>query len=169
MGFWLQVMLVAFALYGFVSFLAGLLGRAGLFFALPWSRPFVSVLTVVRDKAHVIEGFVSRLVAPDLCSEWGVQHELVLVDNFSTDETSRILDRLARRYSHVRLVRMSDIGKVGDSAVEAGLSVCRGRVVILAGLEGSVDVAGVVQTIRCLLGERVASVGRDWARQHAAG
>lgn len=63
-------------------------------------RPRVSVLVPARNEAGVIE----RLVGDVLASN-GVDLELVILDDDSTDGTADIVERLAARDARVRLVR----------------------------------------------------------------
>jgi len=80
--------------------------------------PRISVLLPVRDGAV----FVERAVSSVLRSTWR-DLELVVVDDFSTDDTGEILRRLQESDARIRLESSRRPGLV--SAVERGLQACR--------------------------------------------
>ncbi len=87
------------------------------------SRPVVevSVLVVVRNGLPYLDRCLSSLTA-----QQGVDFEVVLVDNASTDGTLR---RVARRFSGVRTVSSPvNLGYAGG--INLGLEHARGRVVV---------------------------------------
>ncbi|MCS7033216.1 MAG: glycosyltransferase, partial [Phycisphaerae bacterium] len=69
------------------------------------------------------------LLSPTL-AEWGLDYELVFVNDGSTDETPELLDRLAGRDPHVRVVHLArNFGH--QAAVSAGLLMARGSAVAI--------------------------------------
>jgi dolichol-phosphate mannosyltransferase len=66
----------------------------------------------------------------------GVPHELIVVDDASTDGTGELLDALAARLPAVRVVHRAAPPGVGR-AVRAGLAAARGDAVVIAMADGS--------------------------------
>ncbi len=66
----------------------------------------------------------------------GVPHELVVVDDASTDGTGELLDHLAARLPAVRVVHRAPPPGVGR-AVRAGIAAARGDAVVIAMADGS--------------------------------
>lgn len=90
-------------------------------------RPIVSVVVAAKNE----EEFVSEAVT-SIMGQTGVAHELVFVDDGSTDRTYRIVEEFAARHQNLRLVRNPRRGKV--SAFNHGVSLASGEwVCIFAG------------------------------------
>ena len=81
-----------------------------------------SFLLPVRDGAATIEVAVRSLL-----DQTDPDHEIVLVDDGSTDATGAIAARLAHEDARVRVVGLPPTGIVG--ALNAGLEACRGTYV----------------------------------------
>jgi polyisoprenyl-phosphate glycosyltransferase len=86
----------------------------------------LSVVAPVYNEEGTIEEFYSRVLA----SLEGVNFELVLVDDGSSDSSAAILDRLAESDPRVRLVLLSrNFGH--QTALTAGLDHARGDAVVM--------------------------------------
>lgn len=88
------------------------------------------VAPVYCEGAHLHE-FVAALVGvlSPLKSENGLDYEIVLVDDGSTDDTWAAMHALTRQYASLRCLRLSrNFGK--DAALSAGLEAARGDAVV---------------------------------------
>jgi len=156
MALWLQGVVLLFALYGVAILLASIFLKARkAWFGPRESRPFISLLLVVRNKSNIIEGLVRNLTHLDyLRGEGMANYEVVAVDDHSTDETGRILERLARSFPVLKAVRMEEVARPGESAVEVGLFLCKSKVVLVLDVQGQVDPRALLQAVHYLLGEK---------------
>lgn len=92
--------------------------------------PPVSMLVVIRDRAQDLEYLIRRL--NDWRKRQWVELELVLVDDGSTDDTSKILRNLQNKYSY-RLLSLPQGPREGkpDEALQIGLLHCHNALVWL--------------------------------------
>jgi glycosyltransferase involved in cell wall biosynthesis len=89
------------------------------------SLGLLSVSAPVLNEEEILETFYDRVCG----ALEGIEFELVLVDDGSTDRTPELLDQLADRDPRVRVVRFSrNFGY--QAAVAAGLDHCRGDAVV---------------------------------------
>lgn len=109
------------------------------------SPPSFSVLVLVRDQEHLIEGFL-RTLAGQIRTGHG--DELLVMDMGSRDDTPAIVERLARSPGVIRLVRVP-LG-------EPPLLRLPGRLAILVDLQGPVDVRPILAGLERLLAGGVA-------------
>lgn len=89
----------------------------------------LTIVLPVHNEQEVIGATYERLVGvrPAL-AEWGLDCELVFVNDGSTDDSPEMLDRLAATDERVRVVHLArNFGH--QAAVTAGLTVARGEVV----------------------------------------
>ena len=116
--------------------------------------PFVSILLVVKNKAQIIEGLASNLARlQERLPPGAPEYELVVVDDGSRDETPQILERLARRFPHLRVARMGEVGAAaGQSAADIGLFLCRSKVVLFFQVSGPVAQSTIINSVRYLFG-----------------
>lgn len=74
------------------------------------------------------ERFTSAL--PAVCAEYGLDYELIFVNDGSRDRTPTMLDDLTRRDSHVRAVHLArNFGH--QAAITAGMTIARGDVLAI--------------------------------------
>lgn len=107
---WLVVGLGLFAALGALAFISSLSRTAAsLLGGRRRARPRLSLLFVVQDGAHGLEGLLRPLLAP-LSSGEGLPFdwECIVVDDHSTDDTFAILQRLARDFHLLRAIRLAD-------------------------------------------------------------
>lgn len=87
----------------------------------------LTVVVPMYDEQEVIPLFVERL--RPLADAWGVTYEVLCVDDGSTDATPVLLQRVAREWPEVRVVRLrANAGH--QAAISAGLQRARGRYVV---------------------------------------
>ena len=84
----------------------------------------VSVVMAVKNEEVYVESAVTSVL-----NQAGLQHEMIVVDDGSTDQTFEILTRLAGAHARMRLVRNPKAGKC--SAFNFGVSLARGRFVCI--------------------------------------
>ncbi len=92
----------------------------------PAQRPFLSiVLPAFNEQARLpfTLGEIERFVR-----ERGLDCEVIVVDNGSTDATSVVVQQAQARFPHLRLLRTDRRGK--GLAVRTGMLAARGRVVL---------------------------------------
>jgi len=92
------------------------------------SRSFLTVVAPLCDQAAIVESFVDDLCA--VLRRDYPNHEVVLVDDWSGDDTMDVVSRLMKRHPALRLLRLSR-GSGGDIAVTAGLEASIGDIVVV--------------------------------------
>lgn len=120
--------------------------------------PMLSVLLLVRNQAHLVEGVVRLLVHRLQAQGMPTRVELVVVDHGSTDETPQIVERLAREFPGLRVVRLEPRLCVGQPLCSAGLAAAQSRVAVVLDLLGAVEVRPLLESIALLTG--------SWPRGH---
>ena len=85
-----------------------------------------------HDEERQIENF-ARLLAPSLqaAEDSGCSVEVVAVNHGSVDRTGKILDALAQIDRRWRVVHLKRTRESKKEALEAGISICRGEVLVL--------------------------------------
>lgn len=124
----------------------------------------LSVVIPAHNEEECIERVVLELVHALRQAE--VPHEILVVDDHSTDRTGALLDALARREPTVRVVHRTDAPGFGR-AIRDGLAAMRGDCCAIVMGDGSDDAADVVQYYRkllegydCVYGSRFIRGGR---------
>jgi glycosyltransferase involved in cell wall biosynthesis len=102
----------------------------------------------------------------------GIRHEIVGVDDGSTDGSGRELDRLRQRHSFLRVVRL--VRRSGQSAaVVAGIDASHGEVIVTLDADGQndpADIPGLLDalaadpTLAAAVGYRVRRADSAWRR-----
>jgi glycosyltransferase involved in cell wall biosynthesis len=70
-------------------------------------RPLVSLLVCTHNRAFLLPQTVESLLSQQF--DWG-DHEIVIVDNASTDDTRAVAQNIQKRHSRVRYVYESTLG-----------------------------------------------------------
>src|SRR4051812_18278534 len=92
-------------------------------------RGLLSIVLPAYNEQEVLPLTHSRFAAMEpVFKQWGLDHEIIFVNDGSKDRTPDILNEFASRDPHVRVVHLArNFGH--QAAVSAGLSVARGDVV----------------------------------------
>ena len=155
MDAWSRGLATCLALYGLFVLLSAVWRRARERPEVVRKVPAVSLLLLVKNKERVIEGLIRHILS---AVYWGSANrpecEIVVIDEASSDATPEILERLARKYGLLRLVRMDRMCSAGKSAADVGLFLCRSKYTLVCNLEGAVDVGSFRDTVASLLGEQ---------------
>lgn len=92
-------------------------------------QPMVSVLVACRNEELVVRSLVAGLLSLRYPR---ARHEIILVDDASTDRTGPLLDALTAGQPHVRVLHRSPEAGGGKSgALNSGLEAARGEVVVV--------------------------------------
>ncbi len=94
----------------------------------------LSVVIPARDEEGVVDVTVERIVAA--LSREGIEHEVIVVDDWSTDGTAAAVERIAARRPQVRLLRSRRQPGFGH-AVRTGLDAYNGAAVAIVMADGS--------------------------------
>jgi dolichol-phosphate mannosyltransferase len=130
----------------------------------------LSVIVPARNEAELVETTLRRLL--DQLEGEGIDHEIVVVDDGSTDGTDAAVARVAAASARVRCVRNDGPGGFGR-AVRKGLELFTGDAVVILMADGSDDPRDVVLYYRvleagydCAFGSRFmpGAVVRDYPR-----
>ncbi len=93
------------------------------------AAPFVSVVVPAYEEATVIENCVRSVLRSD-----HPHLEVVCVDDGSTDDTYRLMRRLAAEHPRVTALRQANAGK--GAALNRGIAATRGEIVVLVDADG---------------------------------
>lgn len=92
------------------------------------SRSFLTVVAPLCDQAAIVESFVDDLCA--ILHRDYPNHEVILVDDWSCDDTMDVVGKLLKKHPAIRMLRLSR-GYGGDIAVTAGLEASIGDIVVV--------------------------------------
>jgi alpha-1,3-rhamnosyltransferase len=94
-------------------------------------NPTFSIILIVRNQEDAVEGIIRSIARRGfLDGNEGVLLNLVVVDDYSRDQTPEILRFLAKEYKFLKVVRMEKIME-DKSSIEVGLSLCEGEVICI--------------------------------------
>ncbi|NPV44678.1 Beta-monoglucosyldiacylglycerol synthase [Koleobacter methoxysyntrophicus] len=127
---WGFVFLCITAVYGLFSIFYSI---SRYFFDVGKSRRNItfSIILIVRNQEDAIEGIIRSIARRGfLDGSEGILLNLVVVDDYSRDQTPEILRFLAREYKFLKVVRMEKIME-DKSPLEVGLSLCEGEVICI--------------------------------------
>jgi dolichol-phosphate mannosyltransferase len=127
-----------------------------------WEAAGIKNLLSVIIPAHNEEGHVALCVKELIktLGAAGVDHEILIVDDNSTDDTGRLIRELCREHAQVRYVSNAPPSGFGF-AVRSGLALFRGDAAAIVMADGSDHTADVVRFYRklqegydCVFGSR---------------
>lgn len=159
---WLQVVLLAYALYGITMHGLGVLARFRRPAAPPLRHlPFVTVLIPARNEAAVIARSVRSACSLRYHDPDGApRFEVIVLDDASTDGTAEVVRALSRRLPVTpRVVRIPE-GAGGSKAavLNAGLEEARGELVAVFDADARVHPAFLLRAVPYLLEPGVVGV-----------
>jgi dolichol-phosphate mannosyltransferase len=124
----------------------------------------LSVVIPAHNEAEILDATVSMLTTALETAH--IAHEIVVVNDNSTDGTDDVLVALARRYGTVRVVDNAAPNGFGF-AVRAGLDACHGDAIAIVMADGSDDPADLItyhnklkEGYDCVFGSRFIRGGR---------
>ena len=91
-------------------------------------NPFISIVAPCYNESEVLEMFFERVKG--ICERLNLPHEIILVDDGSTDGTWNIIQGLALRDPTIRGFRLSR-NHGHQLALSAGLVQCRGKRILI--------------------------------------
>jgi cellulose synthase/poly-beta-1,6-N-acetylglucosamine synthase-like glycosyltransferase len=159
---WLQVILLAYALYGITMHALGVLARFRRPPAPPLQcLPFVTVLIPARNEAAVIARSVRSACSLRYHDPDGTpRFEVIVLDDASTDGTAEVVRRMTDELPVApQVVRIPD-GAGGSKAavLNAGLRKARGELVAVFDADARVHPAFLLRAVPYLLEPGVAGV-----------
>lgn len=127
-------------------------------------RNLLSIVIPARNEAENLPETVGHLVVALECA--AIDHEIIVVDDHSDDQTPAVLAELSRRYPQLRPVENRGLAGFG-LAVRAGLAAIRGDAVVIVMADGSDSPDDVVlfwaelgKGYDCVFGSRFIRGGR---------
>ncbi|HHU70088.1 MAG TPA: glycosyltransferase [Thermoanaerobacterales bacterium] len=116
--------------YGLFSFLSSVYRY--FFVKTPTKKLInIDIILIIKNQEQIIENII-RSVAETIT--FGDNNStilnLIVIDDYSTDQTPEILRILAEKYNFLKVIRM---GKIQDerSPLEVGISICEGEVICI--------------------------------------
>ena len=132
---------------------------------LPTPPPRVSVVVPARNEAARLDACLGALTASSYPAS---AFEIVVVDDFSTDDTARIAEGWAARRPNVRLLRLAGTGLDASAghkgaALAAGIRASTGTLVLTTDADCTADAGWVDALARMFASEAVGFVA-GWVR-----
>lgn len=146
---WTRMGLYLFAAYGVLALVLSLMDRLARLSSRSRSRSSLSLLLLVRNNETVIEQVVRSITGLSWFSTMPA-YDVVIVDDHSNDGTGLVLDRLARRYGRLKVVRMSE-SPPGRPALEVGMFLTANPVAVVCDLRTPRDVSPALHALYLLL------------------
>lgn len=105
----------------------------------------VTLVVPAYNEEHGIEGVVQRLSSLDL----GVPVELLVVDDGSSDRTADVLERLATRYSNLRVIQHR-VNRGYGAALKTGFARAAHEVVVITDADGTYPENKIAELLACI-------------------
>lgn len=104
----------------------------------------VSIIIPVYNEAQSLEELFSKL--QDVFTHWQRDHEIIFIDDGSTDGSSEILMSLTQRDPAVRLIRFKrNFGQ--KAGIGAGLEHSRGEIIVILDADLQIDPADIPRLV----------------------
>ncbi|MEB3358122.1 MAG: glycosyltransferase family 2 protein [Synechococcales bacterium] len=118
--------------------------------------PYISILVAAKNEEAVIRSLVQNLCTLDYPIE---RYDVWLIDDYSTDNTPAILERLARRYDHLRVVRRAENAGGGKSgALNQVWPLTQGEIIAVFDADAQVPSNLLRQVVPLFAAERAGAV-----------
>lgn len=91
----------------------------------------ISVVVAARNEEKNLEYLLNALVKQDYPIE---KHEIIIVDDRSTDDTAKIVNTFEKKYSHVRLIKITKTEQgiaPKKKALDEGIRHAKGEIVVI--------------------------------------
>lgn len=138
------------ALYGLVAAFLDLVAWLGAKNARPENDLLVSVLVIVKDRDDVVERFLRRLCSLGI-SGTTLRYEVIVIDDYSTDQTWAIVRRLCSSLTMLKAIRMADVSDPREGAGGIGLFMCAGKIALVCRLMRETDDLALLDSFRGML------------------
>ena len=112
---------------------------------MPQSAPTVSVLTPAYNEQHTVENVLRRVLALEVNLK-----EIVVVDDGSTDQTARVVERLAAEDARIRLLKM-DRNRGKTAAIARAIQEATGDILIVQDADLEYDPTDIAEVISPIL------------------
>ncbi len=109
-------------------------------------RPFLSVIIPAYNEAQRLPATIPLVV--EFLSAQGYTHEIIVVDDGSTDHTPDFVRQLATRYPRLSLLPLAHRGKA--YAVRSGVLAARGERVLMTDADLSAPISQARALMQCL-------------------
>ena len=108
----------------------------------------LSIVIPVYNERATLEEIIARVIAVDV----GIEREIVLVDDGSTDGTRDLYPRLAQRWPHERLVAKLQPGNRGKgAALREGFAAATGDIILIQDADLEYDPRDYPRLLRPIL------------------
>ena len=119
----------------------------------------ISFIFPVYNGASSIEGAVRAATK----AFRGMDYEIIISENGSTDGSAGVADRVARKYGRVMAVHSSEPGK--GLALRRAIAAARGNCIIFSDIDLSYDLSYARQFMRCIEKGADVCIGSRYTRQ----
>ena len=119
------------------------------------SRPALSIVILAFNEVNNLRPVVEETKQAVAANPWIGTFEIVVVDDGSTDGTSRVADELAAENSNVRVIHHPRNLGIG-AGTRTGFAAAKGDHVMAVGADGEVEMAEVLQLVKLMDGADLA-------------
>jgi len=114
-------------------------------------KPELSIVVPAYNEGEHLAGVIAEMT--DVFGKAGIDYEIVIVNNGSSDDTGTIVDQLAHENQRIRAVHLHQNRKY-SGGIRAGLAEARGAVMGWAHADGQADPYDVVRLYRAMLEQK---------------
>lgn len=129
---WLHYFMISFSLYGLLTLAIPILCKSKSHPQNEHYRPFVSIMIPAKNEASVIANTIQSALNINYHKDGFQNFEVIAINDGSTDATGNIMDNLAKTVTNMKVLhRKAGISKGKSSALNAGLELCKGEVIVV--------------------------------------